>query len=165
MSRRTTVRSSRSVLVAAAATALFALAACNSADDDPYAIPDRFRSYCEEVEARQVQISDALATGGQASGLIRALPSFEALAAQAPDDIADEWDVVIQRIRDLVDALDAAGVDPDTYDRRRPPAGVGAEEKAVIDAAAEALVSATTGRAISSVQQQARDVCKTRLAF
>ena len=111
-----------------------------------------------------MQISDALASGGQTSGLIQALPSFEALAAKAPDDIADDWEIVIERINDLVDALDAAGVDPDSYDRRHPPAGLDPEERAAIDAAATALVSATTGRAMSGVQQQARDVCKTRLA-
>lgn len=142
-----------------------AVGGCESSDDDPYAIPERFQAYCEEVEDRQVQISDALASGGETSGLIRALPSFEALAAKAPDDIADDWDVVVDRIHDLVDALDAAGVDADDYDRRDPPAGLEPDDKAAIDAAATALVSATTGRAMSSVQQQARDVCKTRLAL
>ncbi len=162
MTRRTTVRSA---LAAGAVLALVGVAGCDRADDDdPNAIPERFQDYCEEVEARQVQISDDLAAGGQTSGLILALPSFEALAAKAPDDISDEWEIVIERINDLVDALDAAGVDPESYDRRDPPAGVDAEERAAIDAAARALVSATTGRAMSGVQQQARDVCKTRLA-
>ncbi len=163
MSRSTRVRS---VLATCAAVALAGVAGCDSsAEDDPYAFPERFQDYCEEVDARQVEISDALASGGQASGLIQALPSFEALAAKAPDDIADEWDVVVERIDDLVEALDAAGVDPETYDRRKPPAGLGAEDKAAIEAAASALVSVTTGRAMSGVQQHARDVCKTRLAL
>jgi hypothetical protein len=163
VSRRTTVRS---LLAVCAAVSLLGIAGCDSADDDdPYAIPERFQDYCDEVEARQVQISDALASGGQASGLIQALPSFEALAAKSPDDIADDWEIVVERIHDLVDALDAAGVDPDSYDRRHPPAGLDPEEKAAIDAAASALVSVTTSRAMSGVQQQARDVCKTRLAL
>jgi hypothetical protein len=156
----------RSTVAACAAVVLLGAAGCgNDDEDDPYAIPDRFQDYCEEVESRQVPISDALSSGGQASGLIRALPSFEALAEKAPDDISDEWEVVIDRIRELVQALDAAGVDPDSYDRRHPPAGLEAEERAAIDAAATALVSAATGRAMSGVQQQARDVCKTQLAL
>ena len=162
MRRRTTVRSG---LAACAAVALLGVGGCGSDEDDPYAIPDRFEAYCEEVEAQQVELGEALASGGRASGLIRALPSFEALAEQAPDDISDEWEIVIERIGDLVDALDAAGVDPDTYVRRDPPAGLDAEEKATIDAAATALVSATTGRAMTGVQQHARDVCKTPLAL
>jgi hypothetical protein len=163
VSRRTTVRS---VLAVCAAVGLLGIAGCDSGDDDdPYAIQERFQDYCEEVEARQVQISDALASGAQASGLIQALPSFEALAAKSPDDIADDWAIVVERIHDLVDALDAAGVDPESYDRGNPPAGLDPDEKASIDAAATALVSVTTSRAMSGVQQQARDVCKTRLAL
>lgn len=163
MRRRTTVRAG---VAACAAMAMIGVAGCGGSDeDDPYAIPERFQDYCEEVEARQVQISDALESGGETSGLIRALPGFEALAEKAPDDIADDWEIVVERINDLVDALDAAGVDPDSYNRRRPPEGLDPDDKAAIDAAAKALVSATTARAMSGVQQQARDVCKTRLAL
>lgn len=142
---------------------LVAVGGCGSDDDDPYAIPDRFQAYCKEVEVHQAQIGEALNSGGDATGLIKALPSFEALAAKAPDDIADDWDVVIEGINDLVDALDSAGVDPETYDRRNPPTGLDQKEKDAIDAAAVALVSATAGQAMSSVQQHARDVCKTPL--
>ncbi|WP_183099635.1 hypothetical protein [Nocardioides pelophilus] len=148
----------------AVAVALLGAGGCGG-DDDPYAIPEEFRAYCEEVETQQRPITDALASGGETSGLIRALPSFEELAAEAPDDIADEWEVIVERIDDLVDALDAAGVDPDTYDRRNPPAGLDPEQRDAIDAAARALVSTTTGAAMSGVQQQARDVCKTPLAL
>ncbi len=163
MRRRTTVRAAIAIC---AATAMIGIAGCGDSDeDDPYALPARFQDYCEEVEARQVQISDALESGGEASGLIRALPDFEALAEKAPDDISDDWEIVIERINDLVDALEAAGVDPDSYNRRRPPEGLDPDEKGAIDAAAKALVSATTAQAMSGVQQQARDVCKTRLAL
>lgn len=155
----------RSAIAAYAAVVLLAAAGCGSDDEDPYAVPERFQDYCEEVEAQQVVLGDALRSGAEATGLIKALPSFEALAAKAPDDIADDWDVVIERIDDLVAALEAAGVDPETYDRRRPPAGLDPQERAAIDAAATALVSATTGNAMSSVEQHARDVCKTQLAL
>lgn len=147
----------------AAAVLLVAVSGCGSDDDDPYAVPERFQEYCAEVETHQADIGEALNTGGEATGLIKALPSFEALAAKAPDDIADDWEVVVERIGELVDALDAAGVDPESYDRRDPPAGIDQEQKEAIDAAAVALVSATTGLAMSSVQQHARDVCGTPL--
>lgn len=146
-----------------AAVLLLAMAGCGSDDDDPYAVPDRFQDYCEEVTAQQATIGDALDTGGEATGLIKALPSFEALAAAAPDDIADDWEVVVGRINDLVDALEEAGVDPETYDRKKPPTGLSQDQKDAIDAAAVALVSSTTGDAMSNVQQHARDVCKTPL--
>ncbi len=147
----------------ATAALIVAVGGCGSDDDDPYAIPERFQEYCAEVEAHQADIGDALNAGGDTTGLIQALPSFEALAAKAPDDIADDWEVVVERVNDLVDALDAAGVDPESYDRSDPPAGLDQQQKDAIDAAAVALVSTTTGRAMSSVQQHARDVCKTPL--
>jgi hypothetical protein len=144
---------------------VLAVGGCGSDQKDPYAIPDRFQDYCNEVQAQQVPIGDALSAGGSASGLIKALPSFEALAAKAPDDIADDWKVVIDRIDDLVAALEAAGLDPDSYDRRHPPKGLEHDQKDAIDAAATALASEPTALAMSSVQQQARDVCKTPLTL
>ncbi len=152
-----------STLGAAALLVLTAAAGCGGGDDDPYAVPDRFEEYCEEVAAQQAEIGRALESGGEATGLIKALPSFEALAEKAPDDIADDWDVVIERIDGLVEALEDAGIDPEAYDRKNPPTGLDPEQKEAIDVAAVALVSATTAQAMSSVQQQARDVCKTPL--
>lgn len=151
---------------AAVAAAVLTLTACGgSDDDDPYAVPERFQDYCDEVKALQAPIGDALSSGGEATGLIKALPSFRKLADGAPADIAPEWDVVVGRIEDLVDALDAAGIDPATYERKDPPKGLTKEQRDAIDAAAVALVSTTTTQAMSSVQQQARDVCKTPLAL
>jgi len=155
----------RLAVAIAAATALLGVAGCgDDGADDPYAVPEEFQDYCEEVEDQQPRLSAALETGGRASGLIEALPVFETLAAEAPPDIADEWRIVIDRIHDLVDALDDAGVDPASYDRRNPPAGLDQEQKDAIDAAAVALVSRTTGQAMIGVEQHARDVCKTQLA-
>lgn len=154
----------RSALAIAFAAALLALAGCGSDEDDPYTVPDRFQDYCEEIEDQRVSLGETLAAG-PTTGLIDALPIFEELAAKAPEDVADDWDVVIGRIEDLVSALEAAGVDPDTYDRRNPPAGLDKEQKEAIDAAATALVSVTTSHAMSSVQQHSRDVCKTPLTL
>jgi hypothetical protein len=154
----------RTVAGAAAAVALLVLAGCGSDEPEAYQVPERFRAYCAEVEAQQAAISEALGEGGS-TGLIRALPSFEALEAEAPDDIADDWAVVVGRSRDLVDALEEAGVDPATYDREQPPAGLTPDERDAIDAAASALVSPTTGNAMAAVQQHSRDVCKAPLAL
>jgi hypothetical protein len=127
-------------------------------DDDPFA------SYCEQVEAQRPALSEALAAGGP-TGLIDALPAFEKLAAKAPDDLQDEWDTVTSRIGDLVSALEDADVDPATYDRNRPPAGLTREEQDAIDAAAKALATTEMTEALNGVEQQARDVCKTPLTL
>ena len=73
--------------------------------------------------------------------------------------------MLIEAIDGLVEALDNAGVDPATYDRDKPPAGVTDEERAAIDAAARRLTAPETATALEAVQQQARDVCKTPLSL
>jgi hypothetical protein len=134
-----------------------ALSACGG-EDDPFA------AYCAEVRDQQTALTEALATEGP-TALIEALPSFEALAEQAPDDISDEWTTLTGAIEGLVEALEDADVDPASYDREQPPAGVTAEQQADIDAAARRLTAPETVAALEAVQQQARDVCKTPLSL
>lgn len=127
-------------------------------DDDPFA------AYCDEVQAQQKPLTEALATSGP-TALINALPSFRKLLDEAPDDIADDWSVLIIAIDGLVEALEEAGVDPATYDRDKPPAEVTDEQRAAIDAAARRLTAPETAIALEAVQQQVRDVCKTPLSL
>ena len=84
---------------------------------------------------------------------------------QAPGDITDEWQQVIGRLEACSGALDDADVDPATYDRDKPPAGLTDEQKAAIDAAAKAGRPPETLRALKDLDQQARDVCKTPLTL
>lgn len=133
-----------------------ALAACGE--------EERFADYCEEVLAQQKPLSEALAPGGP-TALIDALPSFRALQAKSPGDISDEWGLIVGRIETLTEALDAAGVDPATYDRDDPPAGLSEEDRTAIDAAAGELATPATAAALEGVQQQARDVCQAPLNF
>lgn len=125
---------------------------------------DTIEDYCAEVEDRRAEIGAAI-SAGPTTGLIRALPSFEALAERAPDDIRDEWAVVTTRIQDLLDAFEAAGVDPSTYDREKPPSDVSAEDQEAIETAAVRLGSQETRTALAGVDQQARDVCHTPLSL
>jgi hypothetical protein len=135
-----------------------ALTGCGGEEDDPFA------AYCAEVEAQQKPLSEALAGGGP-TALIQALPSFEELEAKAPADITDEWRVVTRGIEGLVETLDEAGVDPASYDRENPPAGVTKEQQDAIDAASRRLTAPESVAALEGVQQQARDVCKMPLSM
>ena len=138
------------------AAATFGLVSCGD-DDDPFA------AYCKEVKAQQTALSEDLA-GGE-TGLIDALPEFEKLAAKSPDDLQDEWHTVTSRIGALVDALEGAGVDPATYDRKEPPAGLSDADRDAIDAAARAMAKPEMVQALAGVEQQARDVCRTPLTL
>jgi hypothetical protein len=130
------------------------LVACGSDQD----------SYCDAVEEHQQELSEIVG-GGDPDALIQALDVFRDLQDQAPDDITDEWQQVVDRIAALDSALDDAGVDPATYDRDHPPADLTEEQAAAIDAAATELGSGTTLRALQDLDQQARDVCKTPLTL
>lgn len=126
--------------------------------EDPYA------RYCAEVEDQRGAVGAARAAG-PTTGLIRALPSFEALAEKAPQDIRDEWRIVVTRITDLRDALSGAGVDPSAYDPEKPPEGLDDAQLQTIRTAAIRLGSEETAAALTGVEQQARDVCKTPLSL
>ena len=151
----TVPRGPRLLASAAVVGALLPLAACAG---DPH------EEYCDEVRAQQTDLSEAVAGGGP-TALVRALPIFQELEAVAPRDIRDEWDLVVGRVEELVEALEAAGVDPASYDREDPPSGLTAQERVRIDAAARELTAPATVEAFSGVQQQARDVCKTPLSM
>jgi hypothetical protein len=127
---------------------------CGSKQDD----------YCGAVKDHQTELSDIVGSG-EPDALLDALDIFEDLKSKAPGDITDEWQQVVSSIQGLQKALEDAGVDPATYDRGHPPAGLSAEDRARIDAAAKALGSGTTLRAFQDLDQQARDVCKTPLTL
>ena len=146
----------RGVLLArglALALPFLLVAACS---DDPES------AYCEVVEERQEELTEVLAGGGP-TALLEALPIFEDLASEAPVDIRDEWDTVVDALQGLEEALEDAGVDPATYDSEKPPAGLSTKERDRIEAAASEVADPKTAAALAGVDQQARDVCKTAL--
>ncbi|WP_372727030.1 hypothetical protein [Nocardioides sp.] len=148
------VRARRHLAAVAAASLVASLGACST----------RQETYCNAVTEHQEELSRIIDAGGP-DALIRALDIFGDLQSKAPSDIRDEWQQVVGRIRALEDALEAAEVDPATYDRDDPPDGVTDAERARIDAAARELGSIETQTALESLDQQARDVCQTPLTL
>ncbi len=123
---------------------------------------DQQEKYCDAVEDHQQELGETLGDGAP-DALLKALPIFEDLADQAPEDLRDEWKTVIDAIEGLQQALEDAGVDPATYDRDHPPEGLSQDDKDAIDVAASQLTSDQTVTAFSAVDQQAKDVCGTPL--
>lgn len=130
------------------------LAACSSEQE----------TYCNAVEEHQQELSD-LVGGDEPDALLQALAVFENLQDQAPSDISDEWQQVVGRVEALRDAVEAAGVDPATYEREDPSTELDPVDRAAIDAAAAELGSETTLRALQDLDQHARDVCKSPLTL
>ncbi len=139
---------------AAAAVLAIALLATGCADQK--------EKYCDAIEDHQEELGEVLG-GASPVALLEALPIFEDLADEAPDDIRDEWKTVIDALEGLQQALDDAGVDPATYDSQPPLEGLSQADQDAIGAAASQLTSDETVTAFNAVDQQAKDVCGTPL--
>jgi hypothetical protein len=119
-------------------------------------------SYCGAVKDHQSDLG-SIAHGHQRTALLQALPIFEDLQGKAPDDVADDWQLLVTRVRALDTALAHAGVDPATYDPTNPPAGLSSEDRGLIRRAAAQLAASDTQQAFTTVQQEVLDVCHTPL--
>jgi hypothetical protein len=139
--------------VALAALVLLPLSGCGSGP-----------GYCGVVKAHQARLG-ALASGGGRTALLSALPVFEELQGAAPDDVADDWQLLVTRVRALQTALSRAHVDPATYDAKHPPPGLSGRDRALIRRAAAQLAAADTRQALATVQQEVLDVCHTPLGL
>ena len=124
----------------------------------------RYDDYCDAVKSHRDELTKTLDAGGP-QALLEALPTFEDLEDRAPTDIQDDWAVLTKALTGLQDALDAAGVDPASYDPQKPPAGVTRAEQDRIAGAATAVGDGQTRAALAAVDQQARDVCHASLTL
>lgn len=141
-------------VLAALALAATGLLAAGCADEE--------QRYCDAVREHQQDLAE-IAESEQGGALLAALPPYRDLAEQAPSDIRAEWSLVVKRLAALESALDDAEVDPADFDAKRPPPDVTKAEQDAIAGAATALGDPETVQAMSSIEQQALDVCTTSL--
>ena len=144
-------------LLAPAVLACVVCLAVTGCSSDPRA------DYCEAVEEHQADLSE-VAASDDAGAVFDALDDYEELAEQAPRDITDDWSAVVGPLRTLEEALAAHDVDPSTYRADKPPAGLAADAREEIEAAARAVGAQRTVDAMSAVEQHALDVCGTPLS-
>jgi hypothetical protein len=120
--------------------------------------------YCDTVTAHQEQIGSVMHSD-TGTGALQLLGAFEALEVRSPDDVRDDWQLLVTRIRALRTALEDAHVDPASYDAKHPPPGLTHDERTRIRNAAAELAAADARQALSSVQQEVLDVCHTPLGL
>lgn len=125
---------------------------------------DPIDNYCSAVKQHQEHLTTTLGEGDTES-LIKALPEFEDLQGQAPDDIKKDWTTIVDAVRGLQKALDAANVDPGDFKDGKPPKGLSEKHVKAIQDAATKVSSQKTQEASVRVQQEARDVCHTSLTL
>lgn len=142
----------RRLLVATLAVPL--LAGCGADQDD----------YCEAVEHHQQELTE-LTASTEPGAALETVRIFRDLQDKAPSDIADEWQVLVTNLGAPYEAVEAAGVDPETYDPQNPPPGVTPAERRAIRDAVRGLTARETLDAHLAVDQQVRDVCHTPLTL
>jgi hypothetical protein len=128
---------------------------CDKSEDDLRA------DYCAEVKSDADEITRAVDEKG-AAAFVTVLPTFEDLADKAPGDVRDEWQVFLNALRGLRDALEATGVQPEEVTGTLP-AGLSAADRKRIQGAASVLAGDDVRIATQQVEQHALDVCHTPL--
>jgi hypothetical protein len=94
--------------VAVAALGLCLLTACG---DDGGKAGGSSGDYCSDLKAAVKEV-DAL-KGGDFSDLEKTTDTMNELADEAPDEIKDDWEILVKGVEKLVDALKKAGLDDD----------------------------------------------------
>jgi hypothetical protein len=128
---------------------------CDKSEDDLRA------DYCAEVKADADQITRTVDEKG-AGAFVAVLPTFEELADKAPGDLRDEWQVFLNALRGLRDALEATGVEPGEVNGKLP-ADLPADDRRRIKGAASVLAGQDVRLATQAIEQHALDVCHTPL--
>lgn len=160
-------RGGRAVATTLLLATLTALAGCGGGDGNPLsglvggndATPT---AYCHALEADRKAFADMLAANSP-TALVQQVPMLSGLAAKAPTDLTDEWQVFLGAVTDLKQALDRAGVAPSAFSDGKAPKGVTAAQDKAIRQAASTLSSPDTVAAAQGIEQEARDVCKINL--
>ena len=119
--------------------------------------------YCDAVTEHQEELTE-IAASEDTGALFDALDTYEELRDRAPRDIVDDWDAVIEPLRELERVLADHGVDASSYTSDDPPADLDAAGREEIEAAARAVGSERTVTAMAAVEQHALDVCGTPLS-
>jgi hypothetical protein len=91
--------------VGAAALGLCLLTACGDDGGEAGSSGD----YCSDLKDAKKEV-DAL-KGGDFSDLEKTTDAMNKLADEAPDEIQDDWEILVDGVQKLVDALKKAGLD------------------------------------------------------
>jgi hypothetical protein len=143
--------------LAAAAVAALLLATV------PAGCASQQEKYCSALKDDNAQLKKLASDKPAGEVLHRGLAIFQDLQSKAPQDIAGDWADFTYAWKSLVDAFDAAGVDPAHFDPEHQPAGVSTGQFQAIKQAAAELESQKVQAAASRIEDHAQSVCKVDL--
>jgi hypothetical protein len=143
---------------AAAALGLCLLTACG--DDGGDKAGGSGGDYCSDLKDAKKQV-DAV-KGGDFSDLEQTTDAMNELADEAPDEIKDDWEILVEGVQKLVDALKKAGLDDDdmaTLQSGQIPDGVDMATLQSLMTEIKALDTEEFQTAGENINKHAKDEC------
>ncbi len=147
---------------AAAALGLCLLTACG--DDGGGKAGGSSGDYCSDLKDAKKEV-DAL-KGGDFSDLEKTTDAMNELADEAPDEIKEDWEILVNGVQKLVDALKKAGLDDDdmaTLQSGQIPDGVDMTALQSLMTEIKALDTEEFQTAGDNINKHAKDECKVDL--
>ena len=132
-----------------------ALAGCGGGTD----------AYCDSIESAADEFSTF--EGGTAGDLEQAMETFDALADEAPDDVAADWEVLDNAFSGLEDALEDAGLefsDLDAMMSGETPADLDPAKMQALAEDLQALATDDIQEAADNIEKHAQDECGVDLS-
>jgi hypothetical protein len=126
------------------------------------------QSYCsalKEDKPKLTRLAAASAKPGRTGtdALGDTVDVLSGLRDEAPDDIADEWDTLVEALQGLSDAIADSGAAPSDFASGKQPGGVTVGQYKAVQQAAAELQTTRVRQAGASIEQHAQDVCKVDL--
>ena len=147
---------------AAAALGLCLLTACG--DDGGDKAGGSGGDYCSDLKAAKKQV-DAV-KGGDFSDIEKTTDAMNKLADEAPDEIKDDWEILVDGVGKIVAALKKAGLDDDdmaALQSGQIPDGVDIVALQGLMAELNTATAEEFQAALENVNKHAKDECKVDL--
>ena len=126
------------------------------------------KSYCSSLKEDQKQLtrlSQESAKPGKAGtqALGDTVGVLSDLRDEAPDDVSDEWDTLVEALEGLLTAIKDSGAPASEFAGGATPEGVTTGQLKAVQQAATELQSTRVQQAGASIEQHASDVCRVDL--
>jgi hypothetical protein len=145
----------RAALIAAATLIAGTLTGCGGGTD----------AYCDSIKEAQSELGGL--DDGDFAELDKAIDRIHEIADDAPDEVADDWEVLDGAVSDMETALEDAGIemsDLEGLTRGEIPEGVDQEKLAALGEDLNAIGSAEVQEAADNIDKHANDECGVDLS-